>query len=48
MPVKLAGAVAAFNDIMDNDNILQQANCSIHIAQSTKDFSEICGIDVLN
>ena len=28
----------ANNDIMDNDFILQQDNCSLHIAQSTVEF----------
>ena len=41
-------AVPAIRDIMDNDYILQQDNCSIHIAQSTMDFFENRGIDSLN
>ena len=40
-------AVPAIRDIMDNDYILQQDNCSIHIAHSTMDFFENW-IDVLN
>ena len=41
-------AVPAIRDIMDNDYILQQDNCSVHIAQSTFDFFENREIDVLN
>ena len=38
----------AIRGIMDNDYILQRDNCSVHIAQSTMDFFENRGIDVLN
>ena len=41
-------AVPAMRDIMDNDYILEQDNCSVHNAQSTMEFLENCGIDVLN
>ena len=41
-------AVPAIRDIMDNDYILQQDNCSFHIAQSTVELFENRGIDVLN
>ena len=34
-------AVPAIRDIMENDYVLQQDNCRVHIAQSTMDFSKI-------
>ncbi len=40
-------AVPLIRDLMDDDFIFQQDNCSIHISKSVLDFFENQGIDVL-